>query len=42
MLKDRSLHNLLELKPGKTKAEILQAIEGHVLSIDKLIGLYRR
>lgn len=37
-----ALDRLLQLKPGKTKAEILQAIEGHVIAETELVGHYTR
>ncbi|MFM7193108.1 MAG: YbhB/YbcL family Raf kinase inhibitor-like protein [Microcystaceae cyanobacterium] len=37
-----ALDNFLSLEPGKTKAEILQAMAGHLLAQAKLMGLYRR
>jgi Raf kinase inhibitor-like YbhB/YbcL family protein len=37
-----ALDQPLNLEPGQTKAEILQAIEGHVLASAELVGLYSR
>ncbi len=32
----------LQLKPGLTKAQLLKALEGHVLSQTEIVGLYER
>jgi Raf kinase inhibitor-like YbhB/YbcL family protein len=37
-----ALNQPLGLEPGKTKAEILQAIAGHILARAELVGLYNR
>jgi hypothetical protein len=37
-----ALDNKLVLSPGATKGELLQAIEGHILTEGKLIGKYSR
>lgn len=37
-----ALDTLLDLEPRKTKAEILQAIAGHVLASAEMVGLYQR
>jgi hypothetical protein len=37
-----ALDQILELESGKTKEQVLQAIEGHVLAEGELIGHYRR
>ncbi len=37
-----ALNALLDLKPGATKAEVLQAMKGHVLAEAHLMGKYKR
>ncbi|AFY61351.1 YbhB/YbcL family Raf kinase inhibitor-like protein [Synechococcus sp. PCC 6312] len=37
-----AVDTVLELRPGKTKAEVLAAMTGHILAKAELIGLYRR
>lgn len=37
-----ALDCLLQLEPGKTKAEILAVIEGHIIAKTELIGCYTR
>lgn len=37
-----ALDQPLNLEPGQTKAEILQAIEGHILASAELVGCYSR
>ena len=37
-----ALDTKLNLPPGKTKAQIEKAIEGHILRKDELIGLFKR
>lgn len=37
-----ALNCLLQLEPGKTKAEVFQAIEGHVIATAELVGRYLR
>ncbi|MEB3191383.1 MAG: YbhB/YbcL family Raf kinase inhibitor-like protein [Snowella sp.] len=37
-----ALDCFLTLEPGKTKAEILQAMQGHILAQAELMGLYQR
>ena len=37
-----SLDTMLDLKEGATKAEVLSAIEGHILQKTELMGLYNR
>jgi Raf kinase inhibitor-like YbhB/YbcL family protein len=37
-----ALDQRLELKPGLTKKDLLQAIEGHVLAEGQLMGIYQR
>lgn len=37
-----ALDQLLDLKPGLTKKELLKAMEGHVLAAGELIGTYQR
>lgn len=37
-----ALDQKLGLEPGKTKQELLQAMEGHVLATSQLMGRYRR
>jgi Raf kinase inhibitor-like YbhB/YbcL family protein len=32
----------LDLKPGATKAEVMKAIEGHIVASGELMGLYKR
>jgi len=36
------LDALLNVKPGLTKAELLSAMEGHILTQGELVGLYQR
>ena len=37
-----ALDTMLNLKPGPGKADILKAMEGHIISQAELIGLYQR
>jgi Raf kinase inhibitor-like YbhB/YbcL family protein len=37
-----ALDALLNLKEGVTKEQILQAMEGHILQTDELVGLYEK
>lgn len=37
-----ALDSMLNLKPGKTKAELLKAMEGHILAQAQLMGKYKR
>jgi hypothetical protein len=37
-----ALDAMLDLKAGATKADLLQALEGHILDESKLMGKYRR
>ncbi|MGD2124588.1 MAG: YbhB/YbcL family Raf kinase inhibitor-like protein [Desulfobacteraceae bacterium] len=37
-----ALDTMLDLDPGLTKAELLKAMEGHVLAEGQLMGCYRR
>ena len=37
-----ALDSILELEPGKTKAEVLDSMEGHLLAETQLIGKYSR
>lgn len=37
-----ALDNMVELKPGSTKADLLKAMEGHVLAEGQLMGTYQR
>jgi hypothetical protein len=37
-----ALDQPLKLKPGASKAQVLEAIEGHILASDKLTGIYQR
>jgi len=37
-----ALDTTLELKPGATKAQVLQAMHGHVLAEAQLMGKYKR
>lgn len=37
-----ALDTVLDLPPGATKAQVLDAIEGHVLAQAELMGTYRR
>jgi len=37
-----ALDKLLDLKPGATKADVLKAMQGHVLAEGQLMGKYRR
>ena len=37
-----ALDSMLELEPGKTKAEVLDAMEGHLLAETQLIGKYSK
>jgi Raf kinase inhibitor-like YbhB/YbcL family protein len=37
-----ALDMMLELKPGATKAQVLQAVKGHVLAESHLMGKYKR
>lgn len=37
-----ALDTMLDLKPGATKADLLKAMEGHILSLAQLMGKYKR
>jgi Raf kinase inhibitor-like YbhB/YbcL family protein len=37
-----ALDTMLDLKPGATKAQLLQAMEGHILAETRLMGKYKR
>lgn len=37
-----ALDKMLELTPGKTKQELLEAMQGHILASDSIIGTYER
>jgi len=37
-----ALDTLLQLQPGMTKAQLLKAMEGHILEQTELVGLYAR
>lgn len=37
-----ALDNMLDLEPGVTKKQLLQAMEGHVIGEAQLIGKYKR
>jgi Raf kinase inhibitor-like YbhB/YbcL family protein len=37
-----ALDRVLDLKPGATKAQLLQAIDGHILAEAELVGRYAR
>ncbi|MBD3218938.1 MAG: YbhB/YbcL family Raf kinase inhibitor-like protein [candidate division Zixibacteria bacterium] len=37
-----ALDKLLELEPGATKEEVMNAMEGHILAMGELMGMYQR
>jgi Raf kinase inhibitor-like YbhB/YbcL family protein len=37
-----ALDTMLDLRPGATKAQVLQAMKGHILTEAQLIGKYQR
>jgi hypothetical protein len=37
-----ALDSALDLKPGATKAELLEAMQGHVLAETQIVGKYKR
>jgi Raf kinase inhibitor-like YbhB/YbcL family protein len=37
-----ALDMMIDLKPGATKAQLLKAMEGHILAQAQLMGTYKR